>query len=288
MGKLKKKRILSFILCLFTAFCALTSCSHEKESFVRQNIVRRVYDDGWVYTMTYTHDSDGNDIDSVPPIVFNAINFRYRYPADFTTDEENPGRIQILGHGISPESDEDIKNIAAFFGYGENITHYPGTDEILAKDRNQLQLKAIDREVFFRMLDEALKSDARKNGKYIDYPSFALLSEPGFKDGYSVQIGHCLGMGNIDVIMIDILYKDDNSPMGYTQLYDLIKNGTATPDQKLLYEYISGLEESIVKNNNFKAKPDNADKELSKRPEIKRIEKFLSDIDQNNISGYFM
>lgn len=297
----------TFLVALSVIFVLVPTVSCSKDShqyqvndiqdvnFSRQ-YAREIIDSEWIYTMTYFYYNDGSVDNSVPPLTFSVINLRHRYPLsanlEFVTDDEiNNGefrkaQIQIFGDGVSDETDHDMQKIAEYLGYGGNSSVYPSIEEILKKDRSILELDVIDESLFFKLLDKVMNSEPQKIGKYFNYPSYALLNEQQFVDGYEFQVGFTLSMGNIDVIIIDVLYRNDESSWGYTQLSDLVENGQATDKQKSLYNYITKIEEGIEKNNDFLFK---LSQDLSLDDtgiDCNRLFAFLSDIDKNQIEAY--
>ena len=265
-----------FVLLPIMVSCQDDSPTEAMKSKSMKNIARYVDEDGWVYTCDYEYRSDGTSSPSVAPVVFNVINLRHR---------SNSGAVQILGDGVSAETDRDMHEIATFLGYGEPGDR-PTVEQIQAQDRNTLKLEVLDEELFFKLFDEALSAEPRKAEKYIEYPGYALLTEPAFKKGYRFQIGFRLGMGHIDVIMIDVLYQNSDSPNGYVQLYDLVRNGTATEEQLSLYEAIKMIEEGIVSTNDFcYGKSQYSSKKIASC-ELSRLYKFLKDIDKMDYMKY--
>lgn len=261
----------------FMVSCQDDSSADETKRQRLKNFARYVDEDGWVYTCAYTHYSDGLPGSSAP-VAFNVINLRYR---------SDSGSIQILGDGVSPETDRDMHEIATFLGYGESAgTERPTLEELLAQDRSTLKLEVLDEELFFKLFDEAVSGEPREAEKYIEYSGYALLAEPAYKNEYRFQIGFRLGMGHIDVIMIDVLYQNSDSPNGYVQLYDLVRDGTATEEQLSLYETIKAIEEGIVSTNDFcYGKSQYSSKKIASC-ELSRLYKFLKDIDKMDYMKY--
>lgn len=277
--------MLCFVVILILIFPILTTCSSnlvidENTTFTKQ-YSRYIDADGWVYSMSYFYYNDGRFDESVPPLLFSVINLRYRYPS--TGDINFSNKIQILGEGVSEITDNDMKAISDFLGYGQNNT-YKSPKEILSQDRTKLNLNHVDEDVFFTLLDNVMVATPRENGKYITHPSYALLNEQSFADNYSFQIGFILGMGNIDVIVIDVLYLDSTSPCGYIQLSDIIASNEATEEQLLLYNFLKDLEKDIVDSNDFKSNISNDI--IFEYVDITRLEVILSDIHDNNIMSY--
>ncbi len=280
------KKLLWYRL-IFTIFCVAllsTSCTPSSndetevnESVWSKNIARHVTDDGWVYTCEYFYYTDGTIDRSIPPMVFNVMNLRY-------CDED--GRIQILGEGVTPETDQDMARIARFLGYGENVFTFPTIDELCIKNREELELESIDEELFFTLFSQAVEKHSCAVGKYFGYPSYALLNEQTYSDEYRIQIGFVQGMGTIDVVMIDVLYKSNENTKGYIQLYDLVKNGMASNEQILLYEQLSEIERGIVSNNELNYGREQFSTKKIGMFDFSRLYTMLSDIEAKDYMKY--
>lgn len=275
MGRLRRKCFV--LLQIFALSILLVSCNTKKEEELpwTKSVSRFVTEDGWVYTCEYFFLKDGSVSELIHPVTFNVINLRYLKDSS----------IQIFGNGITPESDRDMRKISAFLGYGSE-TDFLTAEEIKAKDRSELELEEIDEQVFFRLLDEALSGEPYAVGEYMSHPSYAMLNEPGFLDGYQFQIGFRQGMGNVGVIMIDVLFSDGNAENGYRQLSDMVEDNTASSEQTLLYEQLKEIENGIVESNHFcYGESELKALELAK-VEFARLYQFLSDIHNNSIGKY--
>lgn len=283
MGRLRLKGII--IITLVTVLSlSLFGCNRQEEAklLFSRNTVRHIDEDGWVYTCSYFYYNDGSVTDTIPPITFTGINLRYRYGNPINTD--NP--IQMLGEGVSEETDRDMEKIASFLGYGSPGMKALTVEEIMSKDRSALKLEAIDEALFFDLLDKAVNSNASPVGKYIEHPSYGLLCEQNFEDGYAFQIGYMVGMGCIDVMMIDVLYKSDDTDVGYVQLSDLVKNNIASQDQKELYAVITDIAAGIVNNNDYLYGKDDYKTGDIASIDLSRLYHFLSDLEKNNYAEY--
>ena len=284
INNVKSKWIL-FILVVSMVF-SITGCKQEHDNSTgitfSYSTVRHIEDNGWVYTCSYFFNNDGTVDDSVPPVTFSVINLRHRYGTPMNT--KNP--IQMLGDGVSEETDRDMEKIAAFLGYGKHGMKALEIEEIMAKDRNSLELEVVDKELFFELLDKAVNGEAVPVGRYIEHPSYALLCEPAYLDGYCFQIGYMVEMGCIDVMMIDVLYADSNTETGYRQLSDMIEDGTATEEQKELYNTLEAISAGIVENNSYLYGKKEHGKTETADVELKRLYSFLADLEENNYGEY--
>lgn len=265
----------------------LTACKQENDETSMEitfsySTVRHIEDDGWVYTCSYFFKKDGTVDDSVPPVTFSVINLRHRYGTPMNT--QNP--IQMLGDGVSEETDRDMEKIAAFLGYGKPGMKALRIEEIMAKDRDALELETVDKELFFELLDKAVNGEAVPVGRYPEHPSYALLCEPAYLNGYCFQIGYMVEMGCIDVMMIDLLYADSNTETGYRQLSDMVDDGTATKEQKELYNTLKAISAGIVENNNYLYGKAEHGKTETAEVELKRLYSFLADLEENNYGQY--
>lgn len=275
MGRIIRNILLFLQIALFSVL--LVSCNTKKEEELpwTKSVSYFVTEDGWVYTCEYFMMKDGSVSEVIHPVTFNAINLRYL----------KDNSIRILGNGITPESDRDMRKISAFLGYGSE-TDFLTAEEIAQKDRSELELEEIDEQMFFELLDEALSGEPYVVGEYMSHPSYAMLNEPGFLDGYQFQIGFRQGMGNIGVIMIDVLFSDENAENGYRQLSDMVEDNTASSEQILLYEQLKEIEKGIVENNLF-CYGESEMKELEfAKVDLSRLYQFLSDIHNNSVGKY--
>ena len=241
---------------------------------------RKISDDGWVTTFSYTVNKDGTTKDEEDfecPFNFCAVNLRYR----FGDQNAEGGVIQILGEGNNELIKSDMAKIAEYLGYdGER----PSKEEILNAQPGCLGLQAVDENLFFELAHEALTAEYKGWGQYASLPSYALLAEPDYIDGYKFQVGFENASGKIDVIMIDILYQTGDGIRDYDQLFDLVKDDSDYLDA---YNTIIGIQNYVTENNDLAIGKYLSGIAVPKGIDWSRLVQFLNDIaDPNNISSY--
>lgn len=280
------KRILLVIISFLCIFL-FVSCSKEKstqnenEWYFSKNIAREVCDDGWVYTFDYLYLKDGYKDDGIIPFAFNGINLRYSKVEK--SKENSPHSIQILGNSDSPAIKHDMNLISDILDYENGkVTK----DELLLLNPDDINFEQIDKNLFFKLMNNALNGEAHKEGNYFTLPSYALLSEPEYIDNYKFQIGFLADIGCVDVMFIDVLYKQGDDYNEFVQLSDLVDNKTATPEQKQAFELLKNISDGIVANNDLNFGIDENKNNTIGQIDFSRLYTFLEDIENNNYSKY--
>lgn len=258
-----------------------------------KNIARDINDDGWVYSFGYTYMKDGSDGDLIP-FEFYGINIRYRYHDDYYEEitkveageeviERIPTPYLMLGGASSSGIKQDMEKVAEILDYKNcNVTR----EELLAINPEDVTFKELDKDMFFGLVDEALNGEAHPEGKYIELPTYALMTEPEYIDDYKFQIGFVSNMGTVDVIYIDVLYKTGEGYNEYIQLSDMIDDGTADDEQKDAFQLISDISKGIVEENNLIfAKDKNCNKVIG-NIDFSRLYNFLQNIENYNYMMY--
>lgn len=292
LGKLIKKLITSLVVLLLITLTVGCSKSHDETSKWQwsTNIARQISDDGWVYTFDYMYLKDGMEDETLIPFAFYGINLRYRYNDNYCTkilvkeeqgyvEKEVYSTIQILGTSKIAQEKEDME-------YINNILRSSTKEQLLELDSEDVELNYVNEEMLFELMNKALTGKAHQEGNYGYIPSYALLSEPEYTDGYKYQIGFVNSMGCIDVIFIDVLYETGEGIRDYVQLSDLVDDKTATEKQKCLYKEIVRISEGIVRDNDLLYDRQNI--EGIYNVELTRLYKFLQDIENNNIEDYIV
>lgn len=291
-----KKRIISIFI-LLSCICILGGCSQNKKEKqpawnVSETTSHYISDDGWVYVFSYTSYSDGSTVES--PYTFYGINLRYRYNDAYMTEPvydkhgelvsgPQPQKIQILGRSDSEEIKRDMDKVSKLLGYNtETVTK----EDLLAIDRQAVTFEELDKDMFFRLMDECLESEPNPTGGYVDIPSYALLTEPEYIDGYKFQIGFIGGIGTVDIIYIDVLYKTGSEYNAYEQLSDMVDDNTATDAQVSAFQLISEISGGIVKDNNLLYGYDENGQTLIGDIDLSRLYLFLKDIEKYNFTKY--
>ena len=220
------------------------------------------------------------------------VNLRYRYNDDYTTtvsvkeDGQDvvkvvPQTIQILGESNSTKIKNDMNQIASILKYsGGEVTN----EELLSLTVDDLSFEELDEEIFIDLMQKALSGEPHKEGRYSYIPSYALLSEKEFLNGYKFQIGFINTMGCLDVIVIDVLYRTGSGYDDYIQLSDIVDKGEATQEQVALNHLIENISSGILQNNNFLYKE--GDVQEIANVDISRLYVFLENIEKNEYYQY--
>lgn len=276
--------ILSF-LCIFL----FVSCSKEQNKqnenkwYFSKNIAREVCDDGWVYTFDYLYLKNDYKDDGIIPFAFNGINLRYKYSKSEKGKENSAHSIQILGNSDSSALKHDMNLISDILDYENGkVTK----DELLLLNPDDINFEEIDKNLFFKLMNNALNGEAHKEGNYFTLPSYALLSEPEYLNDYKFQIGFLADIGCVDVMFIDVLYKQGDDYNDYVQLSDLVDNATATPEQNQAFELMKNIANGIVANNDMKFGVDENKNKTIGQIDFSRLYTFLEDIENNNYNKY--
>ncbi len=265
--------ILLSILCICIFNC-LTSCGGKAEYSCVSS--RKAFEDGWVYTFSYQYGS-GDGVDDIIPYSFTVINMRHRYGDGY--DEP----IQIYGEGSDPAVDRDMRKISSLLGYGGNA---PTKDELLATNADSIEFEVVDKDAFFEVMRGALCGEARDVGEYPNLPSYALLSEQMFIDGYAFQIGLLANWGYADYVYIDVLYEDADAPHGYVQLSDMADGGDVSQEQSKLFSTLGSIASGIVSGNDLSyGKDENCDSVIAD-VKLSRLYDMLDDIEAGKIGAY--
>lgn len=298
LGK-KLKKLLSIVIMFFCVMC-LVSCENDSEDKIEwpfeQKVSYLVEDDGWVYSFSYTYDKGGLNDDALIPYNFMGVNLRYRYNEDYVTtvtymeDGEKktkivPQTIQVLGEANDSGIKNDMEEIADILKYqaGE-VT----TQELLDLTVDDLTFEELDENIFIELVQAALKGEAHKEGNYDYLPQYALLTEPEYLNDYKFQVGFVSSVGCIDVIFIDVLYRTGNDYDSYKQLSDIIDSGTASDEQKKIYNMIEEITTGIVENNNILYALGEYENENIDNIDFSRLYSFLKEIEANNYYKYII
>lgn len=305
------KRLLAVLL-MFLLFSSLllTGCSGEnqipeestsdgtmKVAFYRK-VAREVQQDGWVYTFVNHGLKDPNADDSdLLRYQFFGINIRYRYDEDYyqlQTHESKDGKttttwkvitpLLIWGQGPAAQARDRVL-------IDEILDRSRTTQELLALDPKDYTFETLDSEMFFRLIREALTGEPQKEGQdpsYWELPSYALLSEPQYLDGYEFQVGFLKATGCVDELYIDVLFETGKGYNDYVQLSDLVENGTATEQQLQAFELIGQITEGIKENEIFIYDADAYRHKKIGQIDFSRLYTLLNNIHNNKIGDYYM
>ena len=264
---MQKTKYALLIACLVSAL--LCSCKNTDskntdsiEWLFTRTIAREVQKDGWCFSFAYERMKDPQkEFSGHIHYSFSGINLRYQYHPDYVmTYVRNEGEktfIQEYVPGVllwengSTEQKEDID-----FIMNEILVQTRSVDELLSLDPSEYHFKTIDTSLFFELMHEALSKDAEPEKEtrqqlYADKPTYAMLVEPEYLDGYKFQIAFLIGLGYIDEIYIDVLYQTGSNYTDYIQLSDLVDSREVTEEQASAFETIRMITEKIRGTDNF-------------------------------------
>ena len=304
-----KKVKLIVPLLVVLVICMLTSCKENKTEVetkktsgvvdpgtwkFSRNIARQVNEDGWVYTFEYEYMKDEyKHLDDEEHFLFNGVNLRYRYHEDYLQEsytivdgeevvEYVPAIMLWLCDSNSEAIKRDMKQVSQILGQkGWTVSK----EELLNINPDDYTFEELDKDLFFGLMFEALNGEPHEEGHNL-LPSYALLNEQTYIDGYEFQIGFLPAMGTIDVIFIDVLYKTGEEYNDYIQLSDMVDDGTATEDEVKLYSILKDIEKSIIEDNNFMAGKEEYEGVNLEGVSLKRLYTMLENIDNDNFSMY--
>ena len=255
----KTHSIRLFMSILFVAVCfVVNSCSVKNENEVEWHFSRSISRDfqsnGWCYSFVHEYNKSKEYVTKGDiHYSFYAINLRYSYSAEYIMSERRetkeityieryaPG-VLIWGNG-SQKQKHDMELIQ-----NKILLQDRSVDELLALDPADYAFQELDKELFFRLMRESLTGEACKETTkqlYADKPTFAMLCEPEYIDGYKFQVAFVVGMGYIEEIYIDVRYQTGPEYDGFVQLSDLIDHGEAEEKQKEAFTFIQSLCSSV-------------------------------------------
>lgn len=296
-----KKISLFMIFVIVILSCSCSNAKTEGEvsdvAFFRK-VAREEHNDGWVYTFIYEDLKDENADDSnLLKYSFSGINVRYAYDEDYIQkrviypEDEERGEIitqiiypscLILGEGSDAEK-SDMELIA------ELISREKSVEELLAIDPDDYEFKAVDKDMFFRLMHKALTGEPQKEGRktaYWEKPAYAVMCEPAFLSGYKFQVSCLHSTGFVDVIYIDVLYEDSSSDCGYVQLSDIIDNNAASAEQNEVFQKIKQISEDIKGTDNYLINSESYKSLTVGEIDFSRLYTFLDNIHNNALNDY--
>ena len=147
-------------------------------------------------------------------------------------------KVLISLDNISKKYD-DVSNIDDFFDerqFGRAID---------INDLDELDIYNFDKEFIVDLFNKAYNSEYDKTITQFNLKGCSINSDEDgddYIDGYKYNIGVMHLRRGIGVIRIDLLYSDG------TYLSDLIEDGSATNEQKEIYDNFKRIEDYIVEN----------------------------------------
>lgn len=300
-----RKRIIALILVIM-ALSGLFACKSDEagqdedsgSGFFRK-VAREMTDDGWVWTFVYEDlkDEDEDDSDIIKYRYFG-INIRYCYDDDYfdiyVRKSEDPNRADTIERvypatliaGGGPEAEKrDMKLIQRTI-LDKNKT----VEELLALNPDDYEFESVDKERFFRLMRTALTGDPQKEGTdptYWDRYAWAVFCEREYLSGYKFQIGFMQETGCIDELYIDVLYQTGDGYRDYVQLSDMIDDGTATAEQKRVFEKIQEIVAGCKESESFIWGADGYKEENIGGIDFSRLYNFMYNIHVNKYDIYF-
>ena len=257
---------------------------------VYKNVARQICDDGWVYTFVYEYEKENVEkIDGLVKFYFYGINVRYRYADDYYETEKDgipgtaaPYRTGMLIWGRSKETASDSAKIDALLEKSDK-------ESLLALDPKSIEFTSLDKDMFFRLMREALngKPQAESGDQtYWDYPFTGPLTEKEYKDGYKFQVCILLETGLIDVCYIDVLYKTGSGQSDYVQLSDLVTKGTATDEQVKCFRKLQQIAKLIEEKETLMAGADQSENAKYGDIDMQRLSDLLSNLHNGKFEQY--
>lgn len=298
------KRVFSIILCVCVISLLLVSCSSEdNKPELRYRIAYRVMDDGWVYVFANQYmegDFDyGSHSETRSSFTFYGINLRYRYSQDYTevieikdasgktVTQTVPQSVLILGDSDGQAESGDLSKIADYLSYRRDGIYYT-TEELLALTPSDLNFSYIDAELFLELMGECFAADPMPRGPYVSMPTWALFTEPEYVNDYKIQIGLIGGLGTVEMLMFDVLYRTGEGLTDYVQLHDLVRDGTATDEQVALLELLREIESGVTASQDLQWQHDTYGEKEVAGVSLARLYAMLKNIGANNYVNYLV
>lgn len=194
--------ILSSLTALFAGCKKSETDGNPRTAAFSRNVAREIREDGWVYSFVYTwtKDPDPERTDNWY-YQFFGFNIRYKYDPDYVSrivrEPEDPEKGKtyteitypaalVAGDGPAAEA-RDMALIGKILDSSQTV------DQLLALSPGDYTFESIDKEMFFRLMRQALTGQPQKEGpipeddtkvSYWDLPSWAMMVEPAYTDGY--------------------------------------------------------------------------------------------------------
>lgn len=301
--KIRSCSLFPLLLAFLLLLSACSSESSDPEPKLQYRRAFHITDDSWVYVFINKYTEGVADYGSSDPacipFIFRGINLRYRYSEDFTRTheyEDAKGNLitetvlqstLILGESNSQAERQDMDTIAKYLGYDRTGKLYT-TAELLALTPADLQFTYLDPDMFLGLLQECLTAENNPRGEYYNLPSWALFTEPIYLDDYKFQVGLIGGLGTVEVLMLDVLYKTGDGLTDYVQLYDLVKAGTATEEQVTLLNTLQEIEQGVVESNDLQYGIDTYRSSVIADVKLSRLYGMLKNIMEDNYGQYII
>lgn len=198
-------------------------------------------DNGWYYQFLIAPSIADGDTNNF----LIGCNLKYSRYADIPSyeDVDNPDGFPTLTHSQKSTNGvteyDDVSNIDNYFDerqFGRAID---------INDLDELDIYNFDKEFIVDLFNKAYNSEYDKTITKFNLKGCSINSDEDgddYIDGYKYNIGVMHLRRGIGVIRIDLLYSDG------TYLSDLIEDGSATNEQKEIYDNFKKIEDYIVEN----------------------------------------
>ncbi len=259
-----------------------------------RKVAREMGEDGWLWTFVQNGLKNGEMTPDLIVFQFFGINLRYRYDENYIRHKYTEMSHNMVLHttiapgillaGFGPEAEaRDMKKIDEF------LASIRDPQELLSQDPDSLDLEVVDKELFFRLMHQAIEGDPQPEGTntvYWSMPSWALLGEQEFVDGYKFQVGITNETGGVDEVYIDVLFETGKGYNEYIQLSDMVDNGTATADQEILFQKLCDIVQNMEDSDSYIAGSDEYKSEIVAGIDLSRLYSFLYNLHTGNWTPY--
>ncbi len=254
-------------------------------------------DDGWAFQFVYHKQSHDDNIKNGIIYTFYGINLRYEIRGDFlyeviqTKESQNqekkykvvysPG-ILVYGNGSAAQR-HDMDLIESILDQKASVK------SLLALKPEDYQFEDLDKDMFFRLMREALTSEPHKESAKADYwdlPYYSVMSEQEFIDGYRFHVAHLAWQGCLDAVYIDIFYEDGSAYGGYRQLSDLVEEGKASAEQQECFKVLEQVMTNIRGTDDLLIGEDDYKDLVIGEVDFSRLHRFLQNIEKHDIGAY--
>lgn len=273
------KRKIILVLCIIL----LVGC--EKKSESPEFVVKcsnKLGEDGWIKAFCISAHKKNSNTDRVKDnyvlnnetsYYYDGYNLKHRRLENYYIPEYDKYGNEVGKFESEPTLSrsvfhrKDVKNITAFF------EEKKFKSEITIDDLNDLKLERIDKKEIVEMFNEAIKSEPRELGKYLNIVFLDYLQTES-NANYKFQVGYYLEYGNIIDVDLEIIFNDGN------YLSDLVKKGKTTKEYKEMQNDLENFEKYILEEQNFEIS------EASNYNEkYKKLNEILITINQKNSSS---
>ncbi|MBQ7325694.1 MAG: hypothetical protein IJW98_08115 [Clostridia bacterium] len=232
------KKILAMIMMLAFVLSAFAACgkrvNEHGQSPIKGNryfhVAQKLCDDGTLYSFQYIEYLPArSDCDQYS---FSLYNLRY-------LEQFEKGFPDAYYHDLQLITDQILKE-----------RYSP--EEILALNPDDFTFEYLDKELVFQLIREGLTGDPEPtitDQNHWDRYDSGFLTEVQPTGGYELQIAYVSESCGVDAFYIDVLYYSEDG--SYTQLSDMVDEGTATDEQKQAFEEFTKIIEDCQKNDSY-------------------------------------